>query len=421
MREAPPSPPPGPARDALARAAADRAERAEHALTGPTEEYARRVAGVVLARLRSPKTRKGTRHWAPDSKTAPADVETKALDADYVVPDTLIRESVDILRPGVEQVARDAATDAAERIVGGTSAPGGMFEVDDDLLADLIDEALEDLLGSAERYAADLRQAVLDGDADGMELDDLVETVEGAAERGGKHLRLNARTVATALAGEAQIEQAKALGVTHLQWISRRDDRVRSEHVIADGQIRPVNEPFDVGGFKLRFPGDPTDLPASGPMIFGCRCGLLFADADDDLFAALTEIAASALADLSDEPPPGVDPLLDASDAATLGTVAALGDPAEGAAPVVPAPENVTGWRLLDTPLDVAPGQHISLPAGTELGLVAPDELTAETLAVLVPAGTAVRVAAGTLVLAAAAEVQVLAAGAAGIQSRIAP
>lgn len=380
---------------------------------------------MLLARLRGPKVRKGTRFWSEKSvgsavggdlqtgDGAPAR-EVKAIDPGYALPDSLIAESVDILRPAAETVARDAATDAADRIVGGTSAPGGMFAVDDNLLADLIDEALEDLLGGVERYAAELRHAVVDGDHDGMSLDDLVQTVEGAAERGGNWLRLNARTVATGLAGKAQLEQARALGVTHTQWISRRDDRVRAAHVVADGQVRPIGEPFAVGGFELEYPGDPTGLPATASQVHGCRCGLLLAAADDDLFAALTEIAASALTDLSDEPPPGVDPLLDAADTAALGVLA-------GGAAEFAAPENVTGWRLLDTAPDVTPGQHLALPAGTLLGLVAPDNLTAQTLAVLVPAGTLVRSDGGTVMLVAATEVQVLAAGQGGIQSRVAP
>lgn len=429
-------------RAALAQAAADRAQRAEATLTRLADSYADRVAGVALARLRGPKARKGTRYWSGRAKsaedrgldvTAPpmSDVttgdgpktEVKALDPHYVLPDNLIEESVDILRPGVEQVARDAAEDAEHRIVGGTSAPGGMFEVNDHLLADLIEEALENLLGPAERYASELRQAITDGESAGMDLDDLVEYVEESAQRGGNWLRLNARTVATALAGKTQLESARALGVTHTQWISRRDDRVRAAHVVADGQVRPIGEKFDVGGFRLAYPGDPTDLPESAGQVHNCRCGLIFATSDDDLFAALTEIAASALADLSDEPPPGVDPLLDAANAATAAALLAEADgqPYNTGPDSFPAPENVTGWRVLDAVLNVTPGQHISLPAGTSLGLVAPADLTAETFAVLVPAGTSVRVGGGTLVLVAATEVQVLAAGAGGVQARVAP
>lgn len=442
VREAPPSPPPGPVREALARAAAERAERAERTLVALAETYAERLAGVALARLRGPKARKGTRYWSDRVKSADPvtdsvgsrpmahlegiagpTTEVKALDPDYIVSDNLIRESVEILRPGVEQVARDAAEDAANRIVGGTSTPDGMFAVDEDLLGDLIDEALEDLLGMADRYAAELRTAIRDGEAADMDLDDLVEYVDEAAQRGGNWLRLNARTVATALAGKTQLESARALGVTHTQWISRRDGRVRPTHVAADGQVRPIGEAFRVGGFELQYPGDPTGLPATAGEVHNCRCGLIFATVDDDLFAALTEIAASALADLSDEPPPGVDPLLDAAAVAVAAALARESELPYGADDVAsfPAPESVTGWRVLDAPLDVAPGQHVSLPAGTSLGLVAPADLTAETLAVLVPAGTAVRVAGGTLVLVAATEVQVLAAGAAGVQSRVAP
>lgn len=238
--------------------------------------YTDRVAAVVLARLRGPKARKDTRHWSDRAVATKAAtvLETKRLDADYVVPDTLISDVLDTTRPVALRVARDAAADAAERLgvdVPDTSdAIDGMFAVDETLLVDLVDEALEDMLAGAERHVQGLRKAILTGDSDGLELDELLDRVQYAAEQGGNWLRLNARTIGTALAGKASLEQARALGVTHTQWISRRDGLVRPSHVRADGQVRPVGEPFDIGEMELEYPGDPSGLPATASEVHNC-------------------------------------------------------------------------------------------------------------------------------------------------------
>lgn len=53
------------------------------------------------------------------------------------------------------------------------------------------------------------------------------------------------------------------------EWIATNDARTRETHVEADGQIRPVGEPFDVGGAKMLYPGDPQG-PAEE--VINCRC-----------------------------------------------------------------------------------------------------------------------------------------------------
>ncbi|HDY66303.1 MAG TPA: hypothetical protein ENH85_00775 [Candidatus Scalindua sp.] len=55
------------------------------------------------------------------------------------------------------------------------------------------------------------------------------------------------------------------------EWVAVLDDRTRATHVRADGQVRNVNEPFNVGGSLLRFPGD-TALGAPIEEIANCRC-----------------------------------------------------------------------------------------------------------------------------------------------------
>lgn len=53
------------------------------------------------------------------------------------------------------------------------------------------------------------------------------------------------------------------------QWITRMDERVRASHREANGQLRLLAEEFDVGGYAMMYPGDPT-APAAETI--NCRC-----------------------------------------------------------------------------------------------------------------------------------------------------
>ena len=64
------------------------------------------------------------------------------------------------------------------------------------------------------------------------------------------------------------------------QWVSVHDDRVRGinpndqfDHVSADGQIRGLDEPFDVSGERLDRPGDPAGSLGN---ILNCRCTIIY-------------------------------------------------------------------------------------------------------------------------------------------------
>ncbi len=61
-------------------------------------------------------------------------------------------------------------------------------------------------------------------------------------------------------------------GVGEREWLATQDDRTRPEHLAANGQIRPMDQPFDVGGEKLMFPGDPQGSPKNTCQ---CRCTVL--------------------------------------------------------------------------------------------------------------------------------------------------
>lgn len=75
------------------------------------------------------------------------------------------------------------------------------------------------------------------------------------------------------------------------QWDSTLDSRTRPEHRECDGQIREIDEPFDVGGEKMQAPG----VGGSARNVCNCRCCLLQRAKwalDDDELKTLQERAA---------------------------------------------------------------------------------------------------------------------------------
>lgn len=82
-----------------------------------------------------------------------------------------------------------------------------------------------------------------------------------------------ARTAVTGAqnAGRAEAyRRATEMGIKQkIVWLATLDNRTRHHHAAADRQEVDEGTPFDVGGEKLRFPGDPQ---GSGWNIYNCRC-----------------------------------------------------------------------------------------------------------------------------------------------------
>jgi uncharacterized protein with gpF-like domain len=53
------------------------------------------------------------------------------------------------------------------------------------------------------------------------------------------------------------------------QWLWSGNPNGRPEHMVVHGQVRKVGEPFDVGGEKLMYPGDPAGSAAN---VINCGC-----------------------------------------------------------------------------------------------------------------------------------------------------
>lgn len=439
VREALPSPAVGPVRDALAAVTDARARRAEEELTRPLQDYLDRAIGVVRARLKGPKARKGTRWWDTETKGElspqrsirtgsldhPQRTESKALDPGYILPAKITEGLADELPTAAVHIATDAAKDTATRLGSGDEPDLGSF--DEGEIADAVEDAVKRLLGVADRHASELRKAILEADKDAEDLDDVFDRIEEAHRRGANWVLMSGRTLANALANDAAYRQAMRLGVTHAQWLSRRDERVRRTHAHptgADGQVRRLGDKFQVGEFKLRFPGDPADLPASWGEIANCRCGLLFRKPDKTVKRRLARVFDAA----ADRGAPGeaLDTLrtgLRKAAAAPDGPVLIPAPTGMGLPPVatlLALGRDIVGYRLLSEEFEAVPGQVISVPSALVLAL-APATTTATTLAVLIPAGAVIGVAAGAkgaaVILPEGAALEVLGAGVDGVRA----
>ena len=87
----------------------------------------------------------------------------------------------------------------------------------------------------------------------------------------------NARTAYTSAQNAGRIEglhQAQQLGINvKKQWMATLDNRTRDAHADLDGQIRDIDEPFQVDGMEIDYPGDPTADPS---LVYNCRCSLVY-------------------------------------------------------------------------------------------------------------------------------------------------
>jgi len=91
-----------------------------------------------------------------------------------------------------------------------------------------------------------------------------------------------ARTETHSSAMWAQVEAIKDTGLTlRKQWLATKDDRTRTldsgdfDHADMDGVTVGMDEPFDVDGDLLDFPGDPNGQPGN---IINCRCVMNFVE-----------------------------------------------------------------------------------------------------------------------------------------------
>jgi phage portal protein BeeE len=115
-----------------------------------------------------------------------------------------------------------------------------------------------------------LRDAIQQGFDDGLSTDKIAANIR--AEFNGidrERSKTIAITETAAAYGFGEHESMKDAGITRRQWLSSGLPNVRQTHLIADGQVRAIDEPFLVGSARLMYPGD-EDGPAAE--VINCHC-----------------------------------------------------------------------------------------------------------------------------------------------------
>ncbi|MFD4795003.1 phage portal protein [Streptomyces anulatus] len=225
----------------------------------------RRQEGVILARLRAPKLRKGTRYWEPEN-----DTDTRGGDADLdqdrvVSPARWSDELAAALAPILQEAAAATARRTSQALTGAGVVPPAAYA------AALVTAAYagEAITGFLAELADELRAA----QQDASDITDLERAVVEFYTRTEKALvaRLAEACAVATVNGAADAAAESAGPAVVRTWITRKDDRVRPAHKALHGKTLPAGTPYAINGFSLRYPGDPF---APIGLTVNCRCRL---------------------------------------------------------------------------------------------------------------------------------------------------
>lgn len=121
-----------------------------------------------------------------------------------------------------------------------------------------------------------LTSAITQGILQGESIPKIAKRLGSVADMDRKAAIRNARTYTTAAENKGRIDsydRAEQMGIkVKKKWMATLDDRTRVEHRHLDGQVRDNDEPFEIDGYEIMFPGDPSAEPE---MIYNCRCTLV--------------------------------------------------------------------------------------------------------------------------------------------------
>nr|DAW21316.1 MAG TPA: minor capsid protein [Caudoviricetes sp.] len=132
-----------------------------------------------------------------------------------------------------------------------------------------------DMRWNRQHINAAITKGILLGDP----IPEIAQRLVTVAQMGYNAAVRNARTATTAAECAGRIDtyqKAKSMGIKiKQQWLATLDGKTRHEHRMLDGQTVDIGEPFEVGGYKIRYPGDPS---APGYLIYNCRCTMISVD-----------------------------------------------------------------------------------------------------------------------------------------------
>lgn len=206
------------------------------------------------------------------------------LAADYHNANVIARSLVDGYTPGIYAINHNYATFEIEKGAGVDTA----YTLYDEQTAARILRDNPEILpppGASvrARIAAGKDIAWQEGQIQSVTLQSILqgESIPNMAARiastmGESNHKATIRYARTAITGaenagrQEAYRRAQDMGIeTQKQWVATLDNRTRHEHRMLDGQTVDVDEPFEVDGYEIMFPGDPDAAPH---LIWNCRC-----------------------------------------------------------------------------------------------------------------------------------------------------
>lgn len=128
----------------------------------------------------------------------------------------------------------------------------------------------KDVLWQKGQVQSLMTQAILQGES----IPEIASKV--SVELGVKNKAAAVRYARTAMTGSQNAgrndayHRARDLGIKLKQtWLATLDGRTRDEHVDLDGQTVGIDEPFEIDGYEIAYPGDPGAEPF---LVWNCRC-----------------------------------------------------------------------------------------------------------------------------------------------------
>lgn len=200
------------------------------------------------------------------------------------------------LVPHIAAVFDGASLSVAYQLAGGLDldAGDGIPMVPPDPAVAYLSQARNRLTGVGDDVWQHVRDQLVAGVQAGESVEQLAVRIAAAGQLSLPRARTVARTEVNAASNAGAYSQLAYLGLAGTQeWLATSDLRTREDHALANGQTVPLDGVFTVGGWPLRWPGDPT-APASETV--NCRCTVAFDLTNDPPAITCDALAVTAAA-----------------------------------------------------------------------------------------------------------------------------
>lgn len=137
-----------------------------------------------------------------------------------------------------------------------------------------------DLAWGQKQIKAVVTSSILRGQSLKGMVSDLMERIPTMERASAIRAARTAFTSAENGGRQAAFERAAEMGIqARKRWVATKDKRTRRDHANADGQTVPIDQPFDIGGYAMMYPGDP-DGP--GKEVYNCFPGYVKVASDSE-------------------------------------------------------------------------------------------------------------------------------------------